>query len=83
MKHVGIADFKAHLSQYLRESQDGEAIIITDRGKPVVRLEPAARNGIKGRPAQGSLKGFKPLPPVDLGGVDVVDVLLELRQNHR
>lgn len=83
MKQVGIADFKAHLSRFLREAHGGETIAVTDRGTPVARLGPPQKNGLRVRPARGSLKDLKPLPPLDLGGIDVVDILLELRQNHR
>ncbi len=83
MKQVGIAAFKAHLSQYLRQAKAGGVITITDRGAPVATLHPAARDGMLTRPAKGNLRNFKPLPPMDLGGVDVVELLLETRQNHR
>ncbi len=37
---VGIADLKAHLSQYLKRVESGEEIIVADRGRPVARLVP-------------------------------------------
>ncbi len=38
--NVGIRELKAHLSEYLARVREGEALIITDRGKPVARIEP-------------------------------------------
>ncbi len=32
---VGIREFKAHLSEYLRRVKAGETIVLTERGKPV------------------------------------------------
>jgi prevent-host-death family protein len=37
---VGIAEFKAHLSEYVRAAQKGKEIIIKDRDTPVARLVP-------------------------------------------
>jgi prevent-host-death family protein len=39
MINVGIREFKAHLSRYLACVREGETLVITDRGKPVARLE--------------------------------------------
>lgn len=38
--NVGIRELKSHLSEYLARVRQGEAVIITDRGKPVARIEP-------------------------------------------
>jgi prevent-host-death family protein len=40
MVNVGVAELKAHLSEYLARVQDGEEIIVADRGRPVARLVP-------------------------------------------
>ena len=40
MMQVGIAELKAHLSEYLARVQEGEEIIVADRGRPVARLIP-------------------------------------------
>jgi prevent-host-death family protein len=37
---VGIAELKAHLSQYVRAAQKGKEIIIKDRDTPVAKLVP-------------------------------------------
>lgn len=83
MKEVGIAEFKAHLSRYLRLAQQGGSLTITDRGAPVARLGPAEENnGLKLRPAAGRLRDLKLPPPSDLG-FDIVELLLETRRNDR
>jgi prevent-host-death family protein len=38
--NVGIAEFKAHLSDYVRAAQKGKEIVIKDRDTPVARLVP-------------------------------------------
>lgn len=42
--NVGIRELKSHLSQYLARVREGEELIITDRGVPVARIEPVARD---------------------------------------
>lgn len=36
--HVGVRELKTHLSEYVSRAAGGEDIVITDRGRPVVRL---------------------------------------------
>jgi antitoxin (DNA-binding transcriptional repressor) of toxin-antitoxin stability system len=38
MRAVGIRELKAHLSRYLREVEDGEVVLVTDRGRVVAEL---------------------------------------------
>lgn len=46
MTQVGVAELKAHLSEFLARVQQGEEIVVADRGRPVARLVPAIwRNG--------------------------------------
>ncbi len=44
METVGIKALRRHLSEYLRRARQGERIVVTDHGKPVVVLAPAAEN---------------------------------------
>lgn len=85
MTVVGIAEFKAHLSHYLRQAQAGEPVTITDRGVPVAELsQPGAK--IKRREFRSptlKLSEIRIPPPLDLGDLDPVALLLEMRQNHR
>ena len=37
---VGIRELKARLSEYVKRAAAGEDIIVTDHGRPVVRLVP-------------------------------------------
>jgi prevent-host-death family protein len=39
---VSVSQLRAELARHLRAAQDGEEVIITDRGVPVARLGPAA-----------------------------------------
>lgn len=38
--NIGIAEFKAHLSEYVRAAQRGGEIVIKDRQTPVAKLVP-------------------------------------------
>jgi prevent-host-death family protein len=38
---VGVRELRAHLSRYLKRVEEGEEILVTDRGKPVARITPA------------------------------------------
>ena len=38
MKTIGVRDLKARLSQILREVQEGETVLVTDRGRVVAEL---------------------------------------------
>jgi prevent-host-death family protein len=40
MTNVGIAEFKTHLSEYVRAAQKGKEIVIKDRDTPVAKLVP-------------------------------------------
>src|SRR5947209_5663478 len=40
MEHVGIAELKKRLSEYLDRVKNGEEIIVADRGRPVARIMP-------------------------------------------
>jgi len=43
MKHVKIAELKDQLSRHLREVEQGEEIIVTDRSRPIARIVPIER----------------------------------------
>ncbi len=42
MGSVGVRDLRDNLSAYLRRVREGELLVITDRGKPIGELGPAA-----------------------------------------
>jgi prevent-host-death family protein len=35
---VGVRELKNHLSQYLDRVQEGQEVVVTDRGRPIARL---------------------------------------------
>ena len=37
--NVGIREAKEHLSEYIRGAAAGEQILVTDRGRPIAKLE--------------------------------------------
>jgi len=39
---VGILELKAHLSRYLKQVQAGRSVTVTDHGRPIGRIVPAA-----------------------------------------
>lgn len=85
MTQVGIAELKAHLSQYLREAKGGEVVEVLDRGVPVARIVPIERPEEALRvvkPAFGKLTDL-PKPPPSNYPFDIVDELLKTRRNDR
>ena len=46
MASVGVRELRNNLSRYLRRLRDGESVVITDHGKPVGELMPAAAGRI-------------------------------------
>ncbi|MBI4366851.1 MAG: type II toxin-antitoxin system prevent-host-death family antitoxin [Deltaproteobacteria bacterium] len=79
-----IAEFKTHLSKYLRRVRAGEEVIVTDRDHPVARvspIEPLSERLII-RPARGSPKDLDRLtiPPAH-PGTDSLKALLADRED--
>ena len=86
MKQVRIAELKARLSEHLRLVRQGETIAVLDRDTPIAHIVPIReRRSVRVRkPLPGALPLHRiALPrPANLK-MDVVDLLLEERQNHR
>jgi prevent-host-death family protein len=86
MTEVRIAELKAHLSQYLRSVRRGERVVVMDRNTPIAQIIPIherSRLRIRRRaPGAPPLNRVKLPKPLKLN-VDVVDLLLEERQEHR
>ncbi len=85
MKRVKISDLKAHLSQYLREVEGGETIVVCDRDRPVAKLSAPdiAASGLKIRPPIGPMVRLENLPRARLTSpVDVVALLSEDRDSR-
>lgn len=86
MKRVGVAEFKSRLSEFLRAVQGGESIAVLDRNRAVAQIVPIReRPGLRIRkPASDSPKPNKvSLPKPTQQNIDVVQLLLEERQNRR
>ena len=86
MKQVRIAELKARLSEHLRLVRQGETIAVLDRDTPVAHIVPIReRRSIRVRkPLPGALPLHRiALPRPAHLKMDVVDLLLEERQNHR
>lgn len=96
MKRASVSQLKASLSAYLSGVKKGEEVLVTERGRPVARLVPAAdaetasdrvwrlaRDGIV-RPASGRLPRvlLEPSPVEDVEG-RVLASLLEERRTGR
>lgn len=71
MQTVGVRDLKARLSQFLKEVQRGETILVTDRGRvvaelrsPTVAARPstALERAVADLAAQGVLRLAEPTP---------------------
>jgi len=86
MKQVGIAELKSRLSEFLRVVQAGESIAVLDRNRAVAHIVPVLeRPGLRIRkPATDSPKPNKvPLPQSIANKIDILNLLMEERQNHR
>jgi len=86
MKQVRIAELKARLSEYLRAVRRGETIAVLDRETPIAHIVP-----VRDRPVLKIRKPAPGTPPLNRIKVpkglklkvDIVDLLLEERQNWR
>ncbi len=97
MKSATITEAKNGLSSLLDRVRAGESILITDRGRPVARLEPVTAMGeTDGRLLRleraGSLRIGQAAPPIDLvrqtgprlpDGASAVDALIAERREGR
>jgi prevent-host-death family protein len=87
MKSVGIAELKARLSEHLRDVKRGHPLLVMDRDTPIARVVPYSSMGdplVIRRPRQryASLQRVPLPPPLDLD-LDVVDLLLQEREEKR
>jgi prevent-host-death family protein len=94
MRIASITDTKNNLSFYLDLVRNGETVVITDRDRPVARLEPiqygtADDEGRLGRLERAGalkrskkkidLKAFLQEPLPTIASVDILELLLEER----
>lgn len=97
MRYESISSAKNNLSMLIREVQQGESIVITDRGTPVAKLEPIAdlkdlgvqlkglvERGLVALPRKRPDASILELPMPKVGpGPSAVDYLLEERESGR
>src|SRR5437879_3219708 len=86
-KEVGIANLKAHLSQYIRAAQKGEEIIIKDRETPVAKLSPIrnSRWPFETIPATRPIKGIDEMVghrPRGIKQSEVAKILADMRKDR-
>jgi prevent-host-death family protein len=92
MKTVGSRELKNRLGRYLSMVGKGETILVTDRGKPVARIVPAApeplskpslRQVLEQLEREGHLhlgtRPFRPFKPIRTKGKPASKVLLDNR----
>jgi prevent-host-death family protein len=94
MQRVGSREFKNRMGRYLRAVRQGHTLILTDRGKAVARVSPAAEdpenltNDLEERLREMVAQGFirlarKPFPkfrPVKSKGKSASQMIIEDRR---
>jgi len=82
-KTVGVAEFKAKLSGYLRQVRAGRTLTIVSHGIPVAQVGPASppREKLRVRPATRRLEDIKLPPPIE-PMIDSLSLILEDRQKR-
>ena len=83
-RRVGVAEFKAKLSEYLRGVRRGEVLTLYDRNTPVARVEPLeSRTGPLAVREAVTRPRDVALPAPLRRSVDSLAALLEERQGER
>jgi prevent-host-death family protein len=86
--NVGVRQAKTELTKLINAAIAGETVIITNHGKPLVRLVPEKTKPAKNR-GYGCLKGILELPPgwdspeADAEFEDLFDHVRELKKSGR
>ena len=93
MNTVGIKEFKNRLTHYLQRIKQGEAVVITERDKPIALLQPIKTadqtTSIEARLSRLAAHGLVTLPtrrsckkpyPIKLSGLSISKVILDDRQ---
>lgn len=97
MERVSISELKDQLSAYLKKVRDGQTLLVTDRNKPVARLEPvtkaASENQRIARLVEQGIVSMPKAPPVSIEeirrmrpvapGARLLEALLEERESGR
>jgi prevent-host-death family protein len=83
---VGVREFRESLSEWLDRAAAGEDVVVTERGKPKVRLTAATGEHIieqlvrEGRARAATRPRGPLLPPIPVKGNPVTDALLAQRR---
>jgi prevent-host-death family protein len=89
MATVGIRELKNRLSEFLRRAAEGERVTVTDRGRPLAVIVPAAETAqdeklvLMVREGLAKWDGGKPPPPrrrVRLRGKPISETVIEDRR---
>ena len=88
---VGVRELRQNLSVYLRRVKEGEALDVTEHGRPVARLVPAKTASVWERmvadgritPAKGRLEDLPPPPEAPAGAQTLTEILLRQRDEER
>jgi len=97
MERVSVSRLKDHLSAYLKKVQAGQTLVVTDRNKPVARLEPVKQPASEAdriaQLVQLGLVSLPKAPPLSMEeirrrrpvvpGAGVLEALLEERREGR
>jgi prevent-host-death family protein len=81
MKTVGIAELKAHLSEYLKSVRQGRTITVLDRETPIARIVPHPAEAIDIRRATRRPRTLK-LPAPPSRPTDSVAILVDDRRRR-
>ncbi len=90
VRKIGLSEFKAKLSKYLRMVKAGDRVILEERGHPVAELnacrddrQDVARAAVARGPNEpGGMKGVRLHGIPGLGAIDVVALLREERDRR-
>lgn len=86
MERVGVRELRQNLSVYLRRVRRGDALLVTEHGRPVAALQPLPMSfrleerGIGIRRGRGNLADLPP-PATLEADRSLADVLDELRED--
>jgi prevent-host-death family protein len=72
MRKAGIREARQNISELIESVRKGREILITDRGKPVARLVPAARSHARAFPGRAAFRRSMPAvrPPLSLAIIE-------------
>src|SRR5579864_648234 len=81
-KTYSLAEAKAHFAECVRQTEDGEPVLITRYGKPVAALVPAAALADLDRLHAGAEKGLAGLAGRWKDGDDIDEVLQRIARTR-